>query len=53
MVEDYIQSGKLIEILQKYNKIQLPIYIYYRHQTYPDPKVHAFIEYFIENNVAE
>lgn len=48
MVEDYIQSGKLVEILPKVKKTQLPIYVYYRYQTYPDPKVRAFLDFFLE-----
>ena len=46
MVEDHLKSGQLIEILPSHNKKQLPIYVYYRHQIYPDPKVQAFLEYF-------
>ena len=47
MVEDQLQSGKLVELLPNYKKTQLPIYVYYRYQTYPDPKVRAFLEWFI------
>ena len=47
MIENYLKTKKLIEILPKYKKIQLPIYVYYRHHTYPDPKIKAFLDYFI------
>jgi DNA-binding transcriptional LysR family regulator len=48
MIEEYLKTRQLIEILPKYSKIQLPIYVYYRDQTYPDPKIRAFIDYFIK-----
>ena len=41
-----LQSGELIEVLQQYNQAKVPRYTYYRKQTYPDPKIHAFLDYF-------
>jgi len=26
--------------------LPLPIYVYYRYQAYPDPKIRVFIDYF-------
>lgn len=46
MVKEYLKSGQLVEILAKQTKAAWPIYVYYRYQAYPDPKVRAFIEYF-------
>ena len=46
MVEEYIRTKQLIEILPKFTKTTLPIYIYYRYQAYPDPKVRVFLDYF-------
>ena len=46
MVEDELKSGKLVEIFAKHKKAEWPIYVYYRYQAYPDPKVRAFMEYF-------
>jgi LysR family transcriptional regulator for bpeEF and oprC len=46
MVDAYLKSGQLVEILAKYKKAEWPIYVYYRYQAYPDPKVRVFMEYF-------
>ena len=47
-VNDYLESGQLVEILAKYNqKNQLPICAYYRYQLYPDPKISAFMKFFV------
>ncbi len=46
MIEDELKSGQLVEVLAKHKKAQWPIYVYYRYQAYPDPKVRAFMEYF-------
>jgi len=48
MVEDYLKSEKLVEILPKFNKVQLLIYVYYCYQTYPNPKVRAFLDFFLK-----
>lgn len=48
MVEDYLKTGRLIEILSSYMKTLFPIYIYYRHSPYIDPKIKVFIDYFIK-----
>lgn len=45
MIEDYLKSGELVEIFPQ--KKYTPIYVYYRYQTYPDPKIRAFLEYFL------
>ncbi len=45
-VQDELKEGKLVEILPQFHKTPISIYIYYRHQTYPDPKVRAFIDHF-------
>lgn len=46
MVLDYLKSGQLIEILPRYKKAQLPIYVYYQYNTYHNPKVQAFMKHF-------
>lgn len=46
MVEEYLKNGQLIEIFSKYKNNLLTIYVYYRYQIYPDPKIMAFINYF-------
>ena len=43
----YIKSGELTEILPNYNKTQLPIYVYYPEQSHIDPKISAFLDYFL------
>lgn len=41
-----LQSGELIEILSQYNQDKVMRYSYYRQETYPDPKIQAFLDYF-------
>lgn len=45
--EPYLKTGELIEILPDYNQTQLPIYVYYRQQHHIDPKIRAFMDYFL------
>jgi DNA-binding transcriptional LysR family regulator len=46
MIQRYLDSRKLVEILPKYNKTTVPIYVFYLHQLYTDPKIRAFIDFF-------
>ena len=41
-----LQSGELIEILPQYNQDKVMRYSYYRQDTYPNPKIQAFLDYF-------
>lgn len=46
LISSLIKTDQLIEILPNYHSVQLPIYIYYRQQTYPNPKISAFLDFF-------
>jgi DNA-binding transcriptional LysR family regulator len=46
MVEEYLKSGQLTELLPTYKKTEYPVFVYYRYATYPDPKIQAFMDYF-------
>ena len=48
-VADHLQSEKLIQILPKYTKQDVPIYAYYPCQAYPDSKIKAFMDFFSIN----
>jgi DNA-binding transcriptional LysR family regulator len=48
LIKQHIKSGKLVEVLSTYTKNQLSIYVYYRYQLYPDPKIRAFIDFFTQ-----
>lgn len=48
-VEEELADGKLIELLPSYNKHTIPVYIFYKYQEYLDPKIRAFMDYFVEN----
>lgn len=41
-----LQSGELIEILSQYNQDKVIRYIYYRQDTYLNPKIQVFLDYF-------
>jgi DNA-binding transcriptional LysR family regulator len=46
LVEEYIQSGLLAEILPNELESQIPVYLYYREDRYLHPKVRHFIDFF-------
>lgn len=41
-----LQSGEFIEILPQHNQDKVMRYSYYRQETYPNPKIQAFLDYF-------
>lgn len=45
-ISQALQSGELVEILPQYNQAKVMRYSYYRQQTYPNPKIRAFLDYF-------
>lgn len=46
-VEKELTENKLIELLPEYNRNKIPIYIFYRYQEYLDPKIRAFVDFFV------
>ncbi len=51
MVNDDLKSKKLIEILPKYNRTQIPVFLYYQKKRYLQPKIRKFIDFFIEDHI--
>lgn len=49
-VQEYLNSGRLMQILAKYTKSEIPIYAYYNYQAYPDSKIIAFLSHFAKNS---
>lgn len=41
-----LRSGELIEILPQYNQEKVMRYSYYRQESYPNPKIQAFLDFF-------
>lgn len=53
MLHDYIvretlTKGVLIEILSEYQEQEKPVFLYYQHQRYLQPKIRHFIDFFTE-----
>jgi DNA-binding transcriptional LysR family regulator len=48
VVEDAVESGDLVEILNRYVKPNIPIFLYYPPRRYLQSKVRKFIEYYSE-----
>ncbi len=48
IVEPYLQSGELVELLPHHHRPMRPIYLFYRKQDYTDPKIRVFIDFFME-----
>jgi DNA-binding transcriptional LysR family regulator len=46
IVNDALASKKLVEILPKYNRTQVPVFLYYQQSRYLQPKIRKFIDYF-------
>lgn len=46
LVEEYLKSGRLVQILPDYTKNQIPIYAYYLYQLYADTKINMFLNFF-------
>lgn len=49
MVLDLIQEGKLVEILQHEQVLQIPVYLYYQQSRYLQPKIRRFIDFYTVN----
>ncbi len=50
IVRDVIKKNLLIEILQEYQTSENPVYLYYQHQRYLQPKIRHFIDFFTQKN---
>jgi DNA-binding transcriptional LysR family regulator len=46
-VEQELKDKVLVELLPSYTRTKMPIYVYYRHQSYIDPKIRAFMDFFV------
>ena len=44
--EEYLQSGRLIQILPKQTRNEVSVHAYYRSRVYPDSKIVAFLDFF-------
>lgn len=41
-----LRSGEFVELLPRYNQDKVMRYSYYRQETYPNPKIQAFLDFF-------
>lgn len=48
MLEDLITKKKLVCVLNEYTKKSINIYAYYKYQPYRDPKIQAFMDFFVK-----
>lgn len=48
VVRDAINKGLLIEILKEYQEPERPVYLYYQHQRYLQPKIRHCIDFFTQ-----
>jgi DNA-binding transcriptional LysR family regulator len=48
IVRDVIHQGLLIEILSEYQEPEKPVYLYYQHQRYLQPKIRHCIDFFTQ-----
>jgi DNA-binding transcriptional LysR family regulator len=46
--QQYLESGELVEILKDYSEDDKPLYLYYKQNKYLDPKIRAFIDFFMD-----
>ena len=49
MMQNYLDSGALVEVLPDIQKKDVSIYYYYPKYRYTQPKVRAFIDYFLKD----
>lgn len=49
IVTDALDNGRLIEILPKFCERNQPIYLYYQHSRYLQPKIRRFIDFYTSN----
>ncbi|MDO8954954.1 MAG: LysR family transcriptional regulator [Gammaproteobacteria bacterium] len=47
-VEQALKAGRLVKILPSYGEVDYPVYLYYRANRYLDPKIRAFIDFFLQ-----
>ncbi|MCD6045763.1 MAG: hypothetical protein K0R48_926 [Gammaproteobacteria bacterium] len=47
VLEEYLNSGKLIEILPEYQADNAYVFYHYPKYAHPQPKIRKFIEYFL------
>lgn len=47
LLEKYLASGELIEVLEKYQATDAEVYYYYSRHRYVQPKVRKFIDFFL------
>ncbi len=48
IVRDVINKGSLVEILSDYQEPEKPVYLYYQHQRYLQPKIRHCIDFFTQ-----
>jgi len=48
LVEEFINKGKLVEVLQKYPLPEFAIYVFYLPHRYVQPKIRLFLDYMYE-----
>ena len=49
IVSDLIKKRKLVPLLEGYTKEPVNLYAYYEYQPYCDPKIQAFMNFFVDN----
>jgi len=47
LLDDYINRGELVEVLEPYQAINANVYYYYPKYRYVQPKVRKFVDYFL------
>lgn len=47
LVEDFLESGELVEVLSSYQAINAPVFYFYPKFRHPQPKVRCFIDFFL------
>jgi DNA-binding transcriptional LysR family regulator len=47
MVEEALQAGQLIEMLQEYSQTNYSIFLYYAQNRYLSPKIRYFIDFLL------
>jgi len=50
LLDDYVNRGELVEVLEQYQAINASVYYYYPNYRYVQPKVRKFIDYFLIND---
>jgi DNA-binding transcriptional LysR family regulator len=52
IVRESIDKGLLIEILSEFQELEKPVFLYYKHQQYLQPKIRYCIDFFIKKLTA-